>query len=148
MLSLNCLKKICYKSKKRVGRGVGSGKGKTCGRGVKGQKARTGHHSVAGFEGGQTPVHIRLPKKGFKSKRKTSRITTEITLKRISELVKERGQPDSGVIKKQDLVKFGILKNEYTYLKLIGGRKEATDIGSIKVISEKSSNSMKKFTSN
>ena len=53
-------------SRIRVGRGIGSGKGKTSGRGVKGQKARTGHHSVKGFEGGQTPIYIRLPKRGFK----------------------------------------------------------------------------------
>ncbi|HAJ45542.1 MAG TPA: 50S ribosomal protein L15, partial [Alphaproteobacteria bacterium] len=50
---------------KRVGRGAGSGKGKTCGRGVKGQKARAGHHAVYGFEGGQMPLHMRMPKRGF-----------------------------------------------------------------------------------
>ncbi len=49
-----------------VGRGIGSGKGKTCGRGVKGQKARTGV-SIRGFEGGQMPLHRRLPKRGFKT---------------------------------------------------------------------------------
>ena len=49
-----------------VGRGIGSGKGKTCGRGVKGQKARSGV-SIRGFEGGQMPLHRRLPKRGFKS---------------------------------------------------------------------------------
>lgn len=47
-----------------VGRGIGSGKGKTCGRGVKGQKARTGV-SIRGFEGGQMPLHRRIPKRGF-----------------------------------------------------------------------------------
>jgi len=49
---------------KRVGRGIGSGKGKTCGRGVKGQKARTGV-ALNGFEGGQLPIYRRLPKRGF-----------------------------------------------------------------------------------
>lgn len=48
----------------RVGRGVGSGKGKTCGRGVKGQKSRRGV-SINGFEGGQMPIHMRMPKRGF-----------------------------------------------------------------------------------
>ncbi len=48
----------------RVGRGIGSGKGKTAGRGVKGQKARTGV-AIKGFEGGQMPLHRRLPKRGF-----------------------------------------------------------------------------------
>jgi len=52
------------KERMRVGRGIGSGKGKTSGRGVKGQKARTGV-SIKGFEGGQTPIHRRLPKRGF-----------------------------------------------------------------------------------
>lgn len=52
------------KNRMRVGRGIGSGKGKTSGRGVKGQKARTGV-SIKGFEGGQTPIYRRLPKRGF-----------------------------------------------------------------------------------
>lgn len=52
------------KSKKRLGRGIGSGKGKTCGRGVKGQKSRSGV-SINGFEGGQMPIYRRLPKRGF-----------------------------------------------------------------------------------
>ncbi len=50
----------------RVGRGTGSGKGKTCGRGVKGQKSRSGV-AIKGFEGGQMPLHRRLPKRGFVS---------------------------------------------------------------------------------
>jgi len=54
------------KGRMRVGRGVGSGKGKTCGRGVKGQKSRGGV-SINGFEGGQMPVHMRAPKRGFNS---------------------------------------------------------------------------------
>src|ERR1700736_6450307 len=51
--------------KKRVGRGPGSGLGKTAGRGNKGQKSRSGYHSKIGFEGGQMPLHRRLPKRGF-----------------------------------------------------------------------------------
>jgi large subunit ribosomal protein L15 len=50
--------------RKRVGRGIGSGMGKTCGRGVKGQKSRSGV-AIKGFEGGQMPIHRRLPKRGF-----------------------------------------------------------------------------------
>src|SRR3954464_11409346 len=52
------------KARMRIGRGIGSGKGKTGGRGVKGQKARTGVR-IKGFEGGQMPLHRRLPKRGF-----------------------------------------------------------------------------------
>ena len=57
------------KQRKRVGRGIGSGKGKTGGRGIKGQKSRTGV-SINGFEGGQMPLHMRMPKHGFKSRSK------------------------------------------------------------------------------
>jgi large subunit ribosomal protein L15 len=55
------------KSRKRVGRGLGSGLGRTAGRGYKGQRARAGHHVKAGFEGGQMPLQRRLPKRGFKN---------------------------------------------------------------------------------
>src|SRR5688572_2319917 len=56
------------RARKRVGRGVGSGNGQTAGKGVKGQKARTGHHGARiGFEGGQMPMQRRLPKRGFKN---------------------------------------------------------------------------------
>jgi len=55
-----------HKARKRVGRGIGSGKGKTAGAGVKGQKSRTGV-AINGFEGGQMPLHRRLPKRGFKN---------------------------------------------------------------------------------
>lgn len=56
------------KAKKRIGRGVGSGNGQTAGKGVKGQKARTGHHgAIIGFEGGQMPMQRRIPKRGFKN---------------------------------------------------------------------------------
>jgi large subunit ribosomal protein L15 len=55
------------RSKKRVGRGIGCGSGKTAGRGHKGQKARAGGFHKVGFEGGQMPLHRRLPKRGFRS---------------------------------------------------------------------------------
>ena len=63
MITLNNRAKI-NKSKMRVGRGIGSGKGKTCGRGVKGQKSRSGV-AIKSFEGGQMPLYRRLPKRGF-----------------------------------------------------------------------------------
>ncbi len=67
-MNLHTLKppKGSKKSRKRVGRGVGSGKGKTCGRGHKGFKARTGSHIKASYEGGQMPLQRRLPKRGFR----------------------------------------------------------------------------------
>ena len=68
---------------KRVGRGIGSGKGKTAGRGHKGQKSRSGGRIRPGFEGGQQPIQLRLPKFGFNSA--MARVTAEI---RLSELEK------------------------------------------------------------
>ena len=65
MITLNNREKI-NKSKIRVGRGIGSGKGKTSGRGVKGQKSRSGV-AIKSFEGGQMPLYRRLPKRGFNS---------------------------------------------------------------------------------
>jgi large subunit ribosomal protein L15 len=66
-MELNNLKpkKSSRHSEKRVGRGPGSGNGKTAGRGEKGQKSRTGFSRMRGFEGGQMPLHRRLPKRGF-----------------------------------------------------------------------------------
>lgn len=65
MLKLNQFKRSSRKKKKRVGRGTSSGSGKTCGRGHKGQKSRAGGVKGPYFEGGQTPLHRRLPKRGF-----------------------------------------------------------------------------------
>ena len=64
MSTLNTTGKVLYKKKMRVGRGIGSGKGKTSGRGVKGQKSRSGV-AIKAFEGGQMPLYRRLPKRGF-----------------------------------------------------------------------------------
>ena len=69
-------------ARKRVGRGIGSGFGKTCGRGHKGQKSRTGGFHKVGFEGGQMPLQRRLPKVGFNSRK--ARVTAELTLNEIA----------------------------------------------------------------
>ena len=71
-------------SKKRVGRGIGSGLGKTAGRGHKGQKARAGGFHKVGFEGGQMPLHRRLPKRGFRSL--TAGDTVEVRLDTLQKL--------------------------------------------------------------
>ena len=80
---LNTLKpaKGSNKAAKRVGRGIGSGSGKTCGRGHKGQKSRTGGGVRVGFEGGQMPLQMRLPKFGFSSR--VGRYPTEVRLSEI-----------------------------------------------------------------
>lgn len=68
-LTLNTIKgKVCKSTRKRVGRGNGSGYGTTCGRGCKGQKSRAGGYRKVGFEGGQMPLQRRLPKVGFSAR--------------------------------------------------------------------------------
>ena len=67
---------------KRVGRGIGSGSGKTCGRGHKGQKSRSGGFHKIGFEGGQMPLQRRLPKVGFTSRK--SRVTEQVRLNELA----------------------------------------------------------------
>jgi large subunit ribosomal protein L15 len=74
-------------SKRRVGRGIGSGLGKTCGRGHKGQKSRTGGFHKVGFEGGQMPLQRRLPKRGFVSM--TNKRNVEVRLSEINDLPME-----------------------------------------------------------
>lgn len=71
-------------AKRRVGRGIGSGLGKTAGRGHKGQKSRAGGYHKVGFEGGQMPMQRRLPKRGFKSQ--TLRFNAEVTLSSLQQL--------------------------------------------------------------
>jgi len=80
---LNTLKpaKGSNKASKRVGRGIGSGTGKTCGRGHKGQKSRTGGGVRVGFEGGQMPLQMRLPKFGFTSR--VGRYSAEVRLSEV-----------------------------------------------------------------
>jgi len=72
------------KNRRRVGRGIGSGLGKTAGRGHKGQKSRSGGYHKVGFEGGQMPLQRRLPKRGFKSH--LLKFNAEITLTTLSKL--------------------------------------------------------------
>lgn len=76
-MKLNSLPKIGKKNKKRVGRGIGSGMGKTAGRGTKGQKSRSGGGVRVGFEGGQNPLTKRLPQlKGFKSRNPKNQVVS------------------------------------------------------------------------
>src|SRR5205814_10245075 len=64
---------------KRLGRGIGSGKGKTCGKGHKGQKARAGGYHKVGFEGGQMPLQRRIPKSGFRSRKALVRVEIRLS---------------------------------------------------------------------
>ena len=93
-------------SRKRVGRGIGSGMGKTCGRGHKGQKSRSGGFTKIGFEGGQMPLQRRLPKIGFTSR--VSRITSQVTLSQLDKLSETDINID--VLKQHNLVTKNILR--------------------------------------
>lgn len=88
-------------AKRRVGRGIGSGLGKTAGRGHKGQKSRSGGYHKVGFEGGQMPMHRRLPKRGFKSQ--SLKYNAEITLSALDSL--QVNDVDLVLLKQTGLVK-------------------------------------------
>jgi len=94
------------KAAKRVGRGIGSGSGKTCGRGHKGQKARSGGSVRPGFEGGQMPLQKRLPKYGFSSR--MARTTAQIRLAELA--LVEADVIDLDALKAADLIKENMLR--------------------------------------
>ena len=98
------------KTKKRVGRGVASGWGKTCGSGHKGQKSRSGGNVKPGFEGGQMPLQMRLPKYGFTSR--IGQVTSEV---RTSELNKVEG----GNISIETLKKSGVITSGTKRVKIM-----------------------------
>ena len=98
------------KSPKRVGRGIGSGLGKTGGRGHKGQKSRSGGFHKVGFEGGQMPIQRRLPKVGFVSRK--AKYTAEI---RLHELEKVEGD----TVDLQGLINANVISGEMKYAKVI-----------------------------
>jgi len=105
------------KPRMRVGRGIGSGKGKTCGRGVKGQKARTGV-AIKGFEGGQMPLHRRLPKRGFWNPFSTD--YNELNLGRIQTAV-DAGKLDPAVVVTiESLVAAGLCAKPRDGVKILG----------------------------
>ena len=102
-------------AKKRVGRGPGSGHGKTAGRGEKGQKSRSGFHRTLGFEGGQMPLHRRLPKRGF-----TNIFKKEIAVVNVSEL--ERFE-NGATVDEAALRKAGLVRGRADGIKILGDGK-------------------------
>jgi large subunit ribosomal protein L15 len=105
------------KSRMRVGRGIGSGKGKTGGRGVKGQKARTGV-AIKGFEGGQMPLHRRLPKRGFTPL--TSIDYNELNIGRIQAAVDAGTLSDAETITIETLIEAGLCSKPRDGVKILG----------------------------
>ena len=105
------------KGRMRVGRGPGSGKGKTAGRGVKGQKSRTGV-SIAGFEGGQMPLHMRMPKRGFNIHRPKD--FAEVNLWRLEQAIAAGKLDAKSAIDAKALVAAGVLRREKDGVRLLG----------------------------
>lgn len=107
--------------RKRIGRGPGSGHGKTATRGNKGQRSRSGHSLKRGFEGGQMPIHRRVPKRGFNNK-VFRREFAEINLKQLSRF-------ESGtVITPEDLVRLGLIKRSVHGVKILGNGELKTSL--------------------
>ena len=115
MITLNNREKN-NKSKIRVGRGIGSGKGKTSGRGVKGQKSRSGV-AIKSFEGGQMPLYRRLPKRGFNPLKKEK--VAIINLGKIQDLIDNQKLDTSNKINIEILKKLNIVSKKYNKMKIL-----------------------------
>ena len=116
MISLNNREKI-NKSKIRVGRGIGSGKGKTSGRGVKGQKSRSGV-AIKSFEGGQMPLYRRLPKRGFNPIVKNT--VAILNLEKIQSYIDKKNIKTSDILNSILLKKLKLINKNSTKLKILG----------------------------
>ena len=116
MISLNNRQKI-NKKKIRVGRGIGSGKGKTSGRGVKGQKSRSGV-SIKSFEGGQMPLYRRLPKRGFNPIKKNN--IAILNLDKIQTFIDKKSIKTSEILNSNLLKKLKLINKNSHKLKILG----------------------------
>jgi large subunit ribosomal protein L15 len=96
---------------KRLGRGIGSGKGKTCGRGHKGQRARAGGYHKVGFEGGQMPLQRRIPKSGFRSRQ---------ALRRAEVYLSDLNRIETDAIDLAVLIEAGVVRSDTKDVKIIG----------------------------
>jgi large subunit ribosomal protein L15 len=113
------------KKRMRVGRGIGSGKGKQAGRGGKGQTARSGVR-IKGFEGGQMPMHRRLPKRGFTNIFRLN--LTEINLDRLQEAIESKKLDIKDPINAESLVKSGVMRRSRDGVRLLGRGKITSKI--------------------
>ena len=117
-MQLNTLSSRISKRKKRLGRGIGSSKGKTSGRGHKGQKSRSGV-AIKSFEGGQMPLYRRLPKRGFKAIPNKDNIAI-VSLSRIQEIVNKKEDIANNSINLANLKKLKFISKKYNKLKFLG----------------------------
>jgi len=116
-MKLNSLVKI-NKKKIRVGRGIGSGKGKTSARGHKGQKSRSGV-AIKSFEGGQMPLYRRLPKRGFKSLKKKDKIAI-LNLSKIQNIFDKAGNNFKNILDLKTLKDRNLINKKIMQLKILG----------------------------
>ena len=116
-MELNSLRYKVKLKKMRVGRGIGSGKGKTSGRGHKGQKSRRGV-SIKSFEGGQMPLYRRLPKRGFIPLKKKN--IALINLDKLQKLYDSKKISNNTIINISELKKINLLKKNDTKIKVLG----------------------------
>ena len=135
--------KASTKKPKRVGRGIGSGTGKTSGAGHKGQKSRSGV-AIKGFEGGQMPLHRRLPKRGFKNRFRTE--YSVINIGDIDKAISDKKIDSKKEITNEDFFKAGLIRNKNLLVKILGNGKTNHSINlkvdkasksAIKLISDK-----------
>jgi len=117
-MKLNTLNIKIKTLKKRLGRGIGSSKGKTSGRGHKGQKSRSGV-AIKSFEGGQMPLYRRLPKRGFRQLNKKNPVA-KISLKRMQEMLKKKIILPNNIVTLSTLQKLKLINKNYKRLKLFG----------------------------
>ena len=118
-MKLNSIKdnKGANQERKRIGRGIGSGTGKTSGKGHKGQKARSGV-AIKGSEGGQMPIHRRLPKRGFNNINRVPNV--ELNIEKIEKLIDTKVIDPKKVINHKSLMEIGLVKSENSKIKLLG----------------------------
>ncbi len=151
-MELNSLRYKVKLKKMRIGRGIGSGKGKTSGRGHKGQKSRRGV-SIKSFEGGQMPLYRRLPKRGFISLKKKK--IALINLDKLQKLYDSKKITNNTIINISELKKINLLKKKDTKIKVLGNgdlknklklevdfiskaaKKKIEDVGGTVVVKEK-----------
>ena len=112
--------KASIKKPKRVGRGIGSGTGKTSGAGHKGQKSRSGV-AIKGFEGGQMPLHRRLPKRGFKNRFRTE--YSVINIGDIDKAISDKKIDSKKIITNEDFFNAGLIRNKNVLVKILGNGK-------------------------
>ena len=112
------------RTKKRVGRGIGSGKGKTGGRGVKGQKSRSGV-SINGFEGGQMPIYRRLPKRGF-SNAMFGKDYNEVSIARLEKAIEAKKLDAKKPVTAEALVEAGVIRRVRDGVRVLGGSEAKT----------------------